>query len=133
MNTFTRFSVLPLLFFCLPVQAQNVEAGRVLFEQSCAGCHGANGDGGGEISKILSVETPDLTQLSAHNDGKFPMLSVIHVIDGRTGVRGHGGVMPVFGAIYTQSSATQGEDYGSVIEVHGRILSLALFLEAIQK
>lgn len=133
MNMFLRMSVIPVLFLGLPAQAQNIEAGKVLFEQSCAGCHGGNGDGGGEISKVLNIETPDLTTLSARHDGKFPMLEVIHIIDGRTGVRAHGGAMPVFGAIYTASSFSKGEDYSSVIEVHGRILSLALFLESVQK
>lgn len=133
MNMFLRMSVIPVLFLSLPAQAQNVEAGRVLFEQSCAGCHGASGDGGGEISKVLNIETPDLTTMSQRNDGKFPMLEVIHIVDGRTGVRAHGGPMPVFGAIYTASSFSKGEDYSSVIEVHGRILSLALFLESVQK
>ena len=41
--------------------------------------------------------------------------------------------MPVFGAMFTASSAGGGDDYGAVIEVRGRILSLAMYLESIQK
>jgi hypothetical protein len=114
-------------------QAQNTEIGKRLYDESCAGCHGATGAGDGELAGLLNVNTPDLTGLSARHDGKFPMLDVIHIIDGRTGVRAHGGPMPVFGAVYGGSTAAAGSDHGSVIEVHGRILSLALPLESLQK
>ena len=116
-----------------PVNAQNVDIGKRLYTESCAGCHGATGSGDGELAGLLSVHTPDLTDLSARHDGKFPMLDVIHIIDGRTGVRAHGGMMPVFGSIYTASSAVPDNPWSSAIEVHGRILSLALYLESIQK
>lgn len=113
--------------------ADDHEAGRKLFLESCAGCHGESGTGGGEIASVLKITPPDLTGLAARNDGVFPMLKVIHIIDGRSGMRAHGGPMPIFGALYTASSASGGADYGSVIEVRGRILSLAMYLESIQQ
>ena len=61
------------------------------------------------------------------------MLHVIHVIDGRTGQRGHGSVMPIWGEIFSDEAARTTGLYGSVLETRGRILSLALFLESIQK
>jgi hypothetical protein len=85
------------------------------------------------LSQLLSIETPGLTGLAAANDGVFPMLNIIHVIDGRSGVRGHGGPMPIFGSLYSASSVTAGTDYGSVVEVRGRILSLAMYIESIQE
>lgn len=113
--------------------AQDQDAGQRLYYESCAGCHGASGTGGGELATLLSIAPPDLTGLAARNDGEFPMLQVIHTIDGRSGVRAHGGPMPVFGSMFTASSATGEEDYSAVIEVRGRILSLAMYLESIQK
>jgi mono/diheme cytochrome c family protein len=116
-----------------PALAEEVDVGARLYQESCSGCHGATGKGGGELSQLLKIDTPALTGLAAANDGVFPMLDIIHVIDGRSGVRGHGGPMPIFGSLYSASSVTAGSDYGSVVEVRGRILSLAMYLEAIQE
>lgn len=116
-----------------PALADDLDVGGRLFQESCSGCHGATGKGGGELGQLLKIETPALTGLAAANDGVFPMLNVIHVIDGRSGVRAHGGPMPIFGSLYSTSSVTGGDDYGSVLEVRGRILSLALYLESIQE
>jgi hypothetical protein len=116
-----------------PVLAEEADIGARLYQESCSGCHGATGKGGGELSQLLNIQTPALTGLSKAHDGKFPMLDVIHIIDGRSGVRGHGGPMPIFGSLYSASSVTAGTDYGSVMEVRGRILSLAMYLEAIQE
>ena len=116
-----------------PALAEEADIGARLYQESCSGCHGATGKGGGELSQLLNIETPALTGLAAANDGVFPMLDIIHVIDGRSGVRGHGGPMPIFGSLYWASSVTAGTDYGSVVEVRGRILSLAMYLESIQE
>jgi mono/diheme cytochrome c family protein len=116
-----------------PAVADETDIGARLYQESCSGCHGATGKGGGELSKLLNVQVPALTGLAAANDGAFPMLDVIQIIDGRTGVRAHGGPMPIFGSLYTASSVTAGSDYSSVIEVRGRILSLAMYLQSIQE
>lgn len=116
-----------------PALAEEADIGARLYQESCSGCHGATGKAGGELSQLLNIETPALTGLAAANDGVFPMLDIIHVIDGRSGVRGHGGPMPIFGSLYSASSVTAGTDYGSVVEVRGRILSLAMYLESIQE
>jgi mono/diheme cytochrome c family protein len=116
-----------------PVLAQEADIGARLYQESCSGCHGATGKGGGELSQLLNVQTPALTGLAAANNGVFPMLDIIQIIDGRTGVRAHGGPMPIFGSLYSASSVTGGTDYGSVVEVRGRILSLAMYLQSIQE
>lgn len=126
-------TVIALALVQSPVLAEEVDVGARLFQESCSGCHGATGKGGGELSQLLSIATPALTGLSAANDGEFPMLKVIHIIDGRTGIRAHGGPMPVFGSVYSASSVTGGSDFSSVVEVRGRILSLAMYLESIQE
>jgi hypothetical protein len=77
--------------------------------------------------------SPNLTLLASQNDGVFPLLDVIHVIDGRTGVRAHGGPMPVFGRTF-KSEPTEGPgEYGQAINARGRVLSVALYLESIQQ
>lgn len=108
--------------------------GEIEYMNSCASCHGIGGKGMGPVSEVLSVVAPPLTDLSADNDGVFPMLETIQIIDGRTGVRGHGTEgMPVWGAVYKAPMEETVGSYGSEIAVRGRILSLALYLESIQE
>ena len=80
----------------------------------------------------MTVKVPDLTQISAANDGVFPMLKVIHVIDGRTGVRAHGGPMPVYGRVFTAEAAEHGT-IAAALEARGRVLSIAYYLESLQE
>ena len=79
----------------------------------------------------MTVKVPDLTQLAAGNGGKFPMLEVIHVIDGRTGLRGHGGPMPTYGALFDEEAGSEGP-LGSILYTRGKILSIAYYLEGLQ-
>ncbi|WP_068112026.1 c-type cytochrome [Tropicimonas marinistellae] len=112
---------------------QDENPDRMEFLWACASCHGQDGKGDGEVGKLLTVQVPDLTQLSAANDGTFPMLKVIHIIDGRSGVRGHGTPMPIWGATYRSEIGGSLGDYGAETVVRGRILSLAYYLESIQE
>ncbi len=110
------------------------EMGKSDFMEGCAGCHGESGMGQGPLADLLNVAVPDLTTLSAKNDGKFPMLDVIHIIDGRTGVRAHGGAMPIWGSIFKTQAEGESAFYGgSEAITRGRILSIAYYLESIQK
>ncbi|NKX43969.1 cytochrome c [Roseibacterium sp. KMU-115] len=113
-------------------QAQSA-AGAEEYARACATCHGLTGHGDGPLAEYMSVAVPDLTTISAGNNGEFPLLDIIHVIDGRTGVRGHGSMMPVWGDRFEASAASEAGDYGAEVMVRGRILALATFLEAIQQ
>ncbi len=116
-----------------PANAQDLPIGETLYQQYCATCHGMSGEGDGPLGEVISVPIPDLTQISARNDGAFPMLKVIHVIDGRTGLRGHGGPMPVYGAIFTRDAVAARDPIGAAIEARGRVMSLAEYLITLQK
>jgi mono/diheme cytochrome c family protein len=113
--------------------AQDPDVGAVLYADSCSACHGATGLGDGDMADVVTIPAPNLTLLSNRNDGEFPMLKVIHIIDGRTGLRPHGTVMPVWGQVFSDEAAETRGLYGGVLETRGRILSLAMFLESIQK
>lgn len=106
------------------------DVGAANYRQYCATCHGASGIGDGPLTELMTTKVSDLTQLSANNDGEFPMLKVIHVIDGRTGLRGHGGPMPVYGALFEEEAGDA--MFGAVIHSRAKILSLAYYLESIQ-
>ncbi len=122
------------LGFPMSAMAQDADIGRNMYMQYCATCHGVDAIGDGPLTELMMEKPGDLTQLSAENEaepGEFPMLHIIHVIDGRTGIRAHGGSMPTYGEVFMSEAAGHGTT-GSVLETRGRILSLALYLESIQ-
>lgn len=131
-----RLSISVLLASVLSVSlahAEGADVGKGLYDDYCAACHGASGKGDGDMAGVMTIPAPNLTQLSANNGGVFPMLNVIHVIDGRTGVRAHGGPMPVFGRIFSENAMDSGTNYASVLETRGRVLSLAMYIESLQQ
>ena len=109
------------------------ETGEALYMDACASCHGAAGMGMGTMAEFMSVKVPSLRGLTASNDGVFPMLDVIHIIDGRTGVRGHGTEMPVWGRQFKAEMLDEAGIYGSEVYARGKVLSLAYYLESIQQ
>lgn len=109
------------------------DSGKREYMNSCATCHGETAKGGGPMTELLKVNVPSLTGLSAANDGVFPMLEVIHTIDGRQGTRGHGFPMPIWGTRFSAQAESDGPGlFGGESIVRGRILSIAYYLESIQ-
>ncbi|MCK0169716.1 cytochrome c [Aliiroseovarius sp. S1123] len=100
----------------------------------CASCHGRQADGNGPLGDVLNMSVPDLTTIAQRNDGQFPFLKVVHMVDGRSGVMAHGSDMPVWGDQFSIHAGSGLErDLSAVYEVRGRILSLVYYLESIQK
>lgn len=130
-HTFGVAAMAATIAFSVSAVAQDMDIGEHHFGQYCATCHGADAKGGGDLAQIMTTDVPDLTKLSASNHDVFPMLDVIHIIDGRTGLRGHGGPMPVYGALFDDE--TSAGPYGAPIYTRGKILSIAYFLEQIQE
>ncbi|EAU43947.1 c-type cytochrome [Salipiger bermudensis] len=128
----TLATIAGVLALALPFAAPADEAGKIEYMNHCAACHGESAVGDGPLAELMTVPVPDLTQVSAQNDGVFPMLEMIQVVDGRTGIRGHGYPMPVWGARFKSEVEGDIGAYASEIVVRGRILSLAYYLESIQ-
>jgi mono/diheme cytochrome c family protein len=87
--------VVSLALTALPAVAQDAEAGRILYMDFCAVCHGETARGDGVIAAVLTISPSDLTTLSGPGD--FPTLRVAEQIDGRRPILAHGGDMPIFG------------------------------------
>lgn len=128
-----KAAVLALACGAGPAKAEERDLGRHVYDLACAKCHGQSGDGDGPLAAILTVRPSDLTTLTARNEGRFPLLQVIHVIDGRSGVRGHEGPMPPFGALYQDFEAQRIGDYAATLATRGRMLALARYLESLQR
>ena len=116
-----------------PATAQDDEIGAAMYASACASCHGAAGKGDGVIGTLLAEAPPDLTTLSARNDGRFPMLEVIRIIEGESGQDVHSGPMPPFGELYYRTETELMGEQGAILGARGRMLSLALYLESIQQ
>ncbi len=81
-------------------------AGRTLYVDHCASCHGASGGGNGPAAASLRTPPTDLTRYAQKNGGVFPSEQLRRVIDGR-GVGAHGSVeMPVWGAVFKATGAS---------------------------
>jgi mono/diheme cytochrome c family protein len=75
--------------------------GEQLYAELCAVCHGVDGTGGGPAAVALKAAVPDLTTLSAGNDGVFPAKSVQKAITGEAGIASHGTLeMPIWGRAF---------------------------------
>ncbi len=107
--------------------------GEALFISRCAGCHGPSGQGDGPMATLITLPVADLTQLATRNEGEFPLIDVVRVIDGRADLRGHGGApMPVFGTILGGGSAVLDLPGGGVLETRGDVLAIAEYLRELQ-
>ncbi|MBA3911261.1 MAG: 3-methyladenine DNA glycosylase [Rhodobacter sp.] len=133
LNTGLASALVASAMTILPAFGQEIDIGAQLYGDYCSACHGATGLGDGDMANVVSIQSPNLTLLAKNNDGVFPMLKVLHTIDGRTGVRAHGGVMPLWGRVFSDEVGDSAGPYGSVLEVRGRLLSLATYIESIQQ
>jgi mono/diheme cytochrome c family protein len=70
--------------------AQQTEVGKDDFLKLCSGCHGSSGKGDGPNAKSLRKPPADLTRLSQNNNGRFPLVRVYDVMDGRIDIIVHG-------------------------------------------
>lgn len=118
-----------------PFGSVMIEPSEREFLNSCASCHGRDAKGAGFLTRIFRGADPgDLTQLSARNDGTFPMERVFSIIDGRTEVSAHGErQMPVWGDRYMSDVMSEyGPDEMNELRVRNRLYELVHYLQSIQ-
>jgi mono/diheme cytochrome c family protein len=111
----------------VPVRMIDSLEGKDLYNQYCAVCHAIDGKGKGPAASALKKPVTDLTQLSAHNKGKYPELAVQVSIRGPHGVIEHGtGEMPIWGPIFSQTGSQK--DLGDM-----RVAALVKYIGTLQK
>ena len=108
-------------------------AGEWYFARYCGACHGMNAEGDGPLQEILTVQAPDLTQLSASNGGVFPVSRVVRQIDGRDPMLAHGGEMPLFGELFSFTDAAIASETGQPFVTAQPIADLTAWLESVQE
>ena len=111
-----------------------IENGELEFFESCSLCHGKKAKGDGLFSKMLTIETPDLTQLSRNNGGNFPYRDVYLIVDGRESITQHGPrQMPIWGDRFKSTTwYTVNQNYAETL-VTGKIFEVLLYLDSIQE
>lgn len=128
-----RHLALLLCLAAMPASAgPDLALGAETFAGACASCHGEQAQGDGPMADFLNIAVPDLTRISARNGGAFPWLKVIHIVDGRSGLRAHGGPMPVFGAVFAGDAAVADARDGTPVITSERVFAVVDYLAAIQ-
>lgn len=107
-----------------PIRPISDVSGSATFNAYCTVCHGPAGKGDGPAAKALVKPPSDLTQISAHNNGKYPFAAVRSHITGDTVVEAHGTRdMPMWGPVFKSTE-------GTTVEL--RIKNLVDYIESIQ-
>lgn len=105
------------------------EAGRNLYVQHCAACHGPYGRGDGAVAAVLTTKPTDLTTIAERRRG-FRDGEIAAYIDGRTSVAAHGTrEMPVWGE---RLSADMPLETGDEV-ARGQISLIVEYLKTIQR
>ncbi len=83
----------------------------------------------------MNVRPSNLTQLTMkQSDKRFPLLDVFMIVDGRTGVRGHGSTeMPIGGSAFQRDIGDTAGPYGAVLLIRARLVALVDYIESMQK
>jgi mono/diheme cytochrome c family protein len=112
-------------------------SGRVLYNQYCASCHGADGKGKGPAASNLKTPPADLTKLTERHMGRFPYEYVSNVlrfgpglIVGSPGYQSstHGSSdMPMWGGIFMAINKNEER------AVQQRIKNLCDYLASVQE
>ena len=84
----------------VPLASTPANSGKAMFANYCAACHGAEGKGDGPAVAALKTPPPNLTQLTARENGKFPDNRVANILSGMVSVNAHGSTeMPIWGEL----------------------------------
>ena len=116
----------------LPAVAQDAAAGKELFVQHCATCHGLEATGQGPMAGVLIIKPANLTKLAASNGGAFPTARVVARIDGRDPLVSHGSPMPVYGFFFEGDDTATKTESGQPIMTSRPIVDLVAYLESLQ-
>jgi mono/diheme cytochrome c family protein len=112
----------------VPLAPTSPSSAEEMFHTYCAVCHGKDGKGAGPAVSALKVAPPDLTQLAAKNQGKFPEDSVYMVLTEGSNIVAHGSEeMPVWGDLFRSLHP------GRADIVQLRIANLTHYLKTIQR
>ena len=111
-------------------QPTTMVQGNLLYKDHCAACHGMTGKGNGPAAAALKTLPADLTVLAKNNNGKFPDLKIVQILESGSDLKAHGSRdMPIWGPIFlSMGPAGAGSQIG-----HLREANLTAYLKSIQQ
>ncbi len=116
--------------------SNDVDAGRLAYNENCAVCHGAQGTGQDRQPywNYLNKHIPSLADLSAKNGGLFPFARVYQTIDGRHEQMARGPRdMPIWGVKFKAESVGLNAAYDSEAYARAKILALTEYVYSLQR
>lgn len=115
-------------------QSKRIDFGKQEFDSRCSSCHGKNGKGDGWLTYFITIQPPDLTQLTKKNGGILPVDRLYMSISG-DGIAIHGpSDMPAWGRTYQNEAQDLylGIPYDPEVYSRGRILMLIEYINRLQ-
>ena len=111
----------------VPITHTSMASGQEMYGAYCAACHGKEGRGDGPAASEFKTPPTNLTLLSAKNNGKFPDLHVVSVLQyGPNTTKAHGTKdMPIWGDLFRSLGDQPAES-------HHRIYNLTKYVESLQ-
>jgi mono/diheme cytochrome c family protein len=113
-----------------------LKLGQAIFQQYCAACHGATGEGDGPLANLFKVKPRALSQLSKENDGEYPFELVYRTLKATEPDPAHGApAMPVWGNYFMveQALSDPSIDNSKALIAVGRLLSVVYYIETLQE
>ena len=128
-----RLTTFALALAATPALAQDPAAGLQTYMDHCATCHGVEAKGGGPMAPSLLLQPPDLTTLSARNEGVLPVVRIVTRIDGRDPLVAHGSPMPVYGDFFEGFDVAVKAETGQPIMTSQPVVDLLAFIASVQE
>ena len=128
-----RLTIFALALAATPALAQDPAAGLQTYMDHCATCHGVEAKGGGPMAPSLLLQPPDLTTLSARNEGVLPIVRIVTRIDGRDPLVAHGSPMPVYGDFFEGFDVAVKAETGQPIMTSQPVVDLLAFIASVQR
>ena len=128
-----RLTTFALALAATPALAQDPAAGLQTYMDHCATCHGVEAKGGGPMAPSLLLQPPDLTTLSARNEGVLPVVRIVTRIDGRDPLVAHGSPMPVYGDFFEGFDVAVKAETGQPIMTSQPVVDLLAFIASVQR
>jgi mono/diheme cytochrome c family protein len=117
---------------CTMALSVSPAAGRSIYDDKCAVCHGSDGKGNGPLASDLETLPPDLTKIAARRDGVWPMLEVMSIVDGYSQRYLPGTEMPIYDEFLEGDLVTFDTGNGMQHQTPAGLLAIAKYLETIQ-